>query len=77
MNDYFVIDGLSNDLYPNNRLVIFNRWGSKVFEKDDYQNDWDGDYMDSGKNLPDGTLTYYMLYLDKNKTSKDDIYLGL
>ena len=40
VNDYFVIEGLEN--YPDNHIVIFNRWGSQVFETSNYQNDWEG-----------------------------------
>jgi len=28
---------------PNNHLIIFNRWGNKIYEKEGYQNDWNGD----------------------------------
>ena len=39
-NDAFVIEGLEN--FPNSELVIYNRWGKKVFESKNYQNDWAG-----------------------------------
>lgn len=45
-NDYFVIDGLEN--YPNTKVVIYNRWGRKVYESSNYQNDWDGDGSHDG-----------------------------
>lgn len=51
-NDKFVIDGLSN--FPNSQLIIYSRWGNKVFESNDYQNDWDGD------NLADGTYFFVL-----------------
>jgi len=38
--------------YAGNNVVIYNRWGKKVFEADNYKNDWDGD------NLPSGTYFY-------------------
>ncbi|CAG5085787.1 Ig-like domain-containing protein [Parvicella tangerina] len=40
INDIFVITGL--DLYPDNKLSIFNRWGNLVYEAAPYNNDWDG-----------------------------------
>ncbi|MEZ5194908.1 MAG: gliding motility-associated C-terminal domain-containing protein [Bacteroidales bacterium] len=41
--------------YISNKLTVFNRWGEKVFETDNYQNDWDGD------NLQDGTYFFILV----------------
>jgi len=59
-------DGLNETFYVNNlptnsRLIVFNRWGSKVYESSNYNNNWDG-----GK-VPDGTY-YYLLTLPDKKT---------
>lgn len=64
LNDAFVFDQLllNPDEYPNNELIIFNRWGDIVFKARPYGNDWQGTNME-GKNLPDGTY-YYILRLD-------------
>ncbi len=65
LNDTFVFDLLLNQpagAFPDNRLVIFNRWGDIVYERRDYDNSWDGRNRD-GSRLPDGTY-YYVLYLD-------------
>lgn len=43
-----------NDYYLSNELVIFNRWGNKVYDAIDYNNDWDG------ANLSDGTYFYVL-----------------
>lgn len=43
-----------NDYYISNELVVFNRWGNKVFEASNYDNDWDGG------NLPEGTYFYVL-----------------
>lgn len=43
------------DCLKNISLMVFNRYGSKVFESKDYRNSWDGRY--NGKSVPDGT--YY------------------
>jgi gliding motility-associated-like protein len=59
-------DGI-NDLWlvTNDNCIIrakaqvFNRYGNKVFESNDYKNNWDGTYK--GKPLPDGTY-YYKIY---------------
>ncbi|HPH82871.1 MAG TPA: gliding motility-associated C-terminal domain-containing protein, partial [Flavobacteriales bacterium] len=50
INDYLKIPFLSG--FPGNKVVIYNRWGKKVYEGDDYKNDWNGD------DLPAGTYFY-------------------
>lgn len=58
-NDLFVIPELNN---YKGKIVIFNRWGDKVFESDHYENDWDGTCKTSfciGQgDLPEGTYFY-------------------
>ncbi len=44
----------------NAKVQVYNRYGSKVFESNDYKNTWDGTY--EGKPLPDGTY-YYVISL--------------
>lgn len=51
-NDYFFIRGL--EVYPENEIVVFNRWGNIVFKTNDYRNDWEGD-SNNGTSLPEGT----------------------
>ncbi|RZK56425.1 MAG: DUF11 domain-containing protein, partial [Pedobacter sp.] len=52
-NDTFTIDGL--ELYPENFLTIFNRWGNEVYHSNGgYKNDW------GGNGLKEGTY-YYLL----------------
>jgi len=76
-NDFFVIKHL--DKYgTGNHLSIFNRWGNKVWESKDYQNNWDG-YANTGilvdnKPLPVGTY-FYLLNYGKSKTATGFIYL--
>ncbi len=64
INDYLEIPCLNTDLYPNNRLIIYNQWGDKVYEASPYDNDpakaWRGTLNGrQGQNLPDGTYFYY------------------
>jgi gliding motility-associated-like protein len=40
------------EFYPENNLVILNRWGNTVYETDSYKNTWNGD------NLVEGTYFY-------------------
>ncbi len=55
-NDYFVIKGLED--YPNTLLQIFNRWGKKVYESSNYQNNW------NGENNNDGVYFYVITFMD-------------
>ncbi|WP_461534476.1 Ig-like domain-containing protein, partial [Sinomicrobium sp.] len=62
-NDTFVIDGIQ--LYPNNTLEIYNRYGNLVYKTSGYNNDWEGIANKSGAGaekdeLPAGTY-YYVL----------------
>ena len=67
-NDYFLIKGIED--YIKNKLIIFDRWGAEVFNKQGYVNDWKGD-NDSGNMLPDATY-FYLLTIE----GSDKIYKG-
>jgi gliding motility-associated-like protein len=45
-------------------ILIFNRWGAKVYEKKKYISGWDGTTI-GGDPLPDGTY-YYILLCNNN-----------
>jgi gliding motility-associated-like protein len=60
LNDVFVVEDIAE--YPNSELIIFNRWGSLVFEAVPYANNWYGQNMQGGE-LPEGTY-YYILKLN-------------
>lgn len=45
-NDYFEIKKI--ELYPENYLSIYNRYGSLVYERSNYQNDWNGGNLSNG-----------------------------
>ncbi|HMN05534.1 MAG TPA: gliding motility-associated C-terminal domain-containing protein [Flavobacteriales bacterium] len=60
VNDVYVIQGL--EYYPNNKFQVFNRWGSKVYERSPYLNKWDGTSEGKanwGAKLPEST--YYFI----------------
>ncbi len=40
VNEFFFVENLEK--YPGSSLAIYNRWGNKVFESSDYQNNWNG-----------------------------------
>jgi gliding motility-associated-like protein len=58
--DTWEIQGLRE--YPNNSVVIFNRWGSKIFEAQPYLNDWTGQATVGAMpgQLPAGTYFYQL-----------------
>jgi gliding motility-associated-like protein len=65
VNDRFVFDILDvnpPDRFPDNELIVFNRWGDIVFQQQNYDNSWGG-VNQSGEPLPSGTY-YYILRLD-------------
>ena len=66
INDMFVIEGL--DQFPDNKLIIYNRWGSVIFSAQPYQNNWkgqsEGKAILMGNSVTDGTF-FYFLELDK------------
>jgi gliding motility-associated-like protein len=66
-NDTWVIDGILN--YPKNSVMIFNRNGQEVYQKNGYDNTWTGTF--NGAELPDGTY-YYVLTFE----GSDKIYKG-
>ncbi len=69
VNDTYEIVA-SQDLaseFPNNRFVIYNRWGNKVYEKAPYDNSWGGESnvdntIGSEEKLPVGTYFYIFDY---------------
>lgn len=59
-------DGLNDtwfipDLPENTQVLIFDRWGSLLYQSADYQGDWDGTNP-RGEALPTGTYTYRLTY---------------
>lgn len=52
INELFYLKNL--DFYPNTSLTIYTRWGLKIFETTNYQNDWTGNKYSDG-------VYYYIL----------------
>ncbi|HND41078.1 MAG TPA: gliding motility-associated C-terminal domain-containing protein, partial [Cyclobacteriaceae bacterium] len=64
------------ELFSNNHVTVFNRWGDMVFETDNYNND-DRAFKGlnkNGKELPSG-IYYYKIELSGSKTKTG--YLSL
>jgi gliding motility-associated-like protein len=74
INDFWYLDGI--DLYPDNEVLIFNRWGDQVRVFQGYNNsnkNWDGT-NEKGENLPDGVY-FYIIKIKDLKTFTGWVYL--
>jgi gliding motility-associated-like protein len=65
LNKLFYIKNLR--YFPGTSLTVFNRWGKKVYESKDYQNDWDCDRHPSG-------VYYYVLSGSLLKETKNGFF---
>jgi gliding motility-associated-like protein len=76
VNDTYVVDGIG--YYPNNSFQVFNRWGSKVYERSPYNNTWDGKNEGKpglGTNLPESTYYFILDPGDGKEVITGYIYL--
>jgi gliding motility-associated-like protein len=55
INDYWVIRNI--ELYPDNEVIVLNRWGNEIYTMKNYDNTWDG------SKLSEGTY-FYILKVD-------------
>jgi gliding motility-associated-like protein len=64
-DDTWQIDNI--EAYPNSRVVVFNRWGAKIFEAANYNrgSEWRGTI--NGQPVPFGTY-YYVITLGNGKS---------
>ena len=62
INDFWEIENY--EALSGCQVMIFNRNGLKVFESNDYQNDWNATYK--GQVLPDGAYYYIIQCKDDN-----------
>jgi gliding motility-associated-like protein len=63
LNDNFKIPNL--EYYPNSQLIIYNRWGRKVYESSNYQNDWNGEKCADG-------VYYFILQVNFGNTGNGE-----
>ncbi len=68
-NDYF---NLLAEGFSDYHLLIFNRWGLKVFESIDHKIQWNGKVNNTGGDCPDGTYYYIFTGIDFNKAPYAD-----
>ncbi|MCB0637809.1 MAG: gliding motility-associated C-terminal domain-containing protein [Lewinella sp.] len=75
-NDAFVVDlleGADPTDFPDNEIIIFNRWGDIIFRQKDYDNTWQGTNQ-AGDPLPHGTYYYVLrLNLEEGQIIEGDI----
>ncbi|HQM78942.1 MAG TPA: gliding motility-associated C-terminal domain-containing protein, partial [Bacteroidales bacterium] len=62
INDQFQITNL--EYYPNSEIKIYNRWGKKIYESENYQGNWNGD-------VTEGTYFYILRLNYGNGTLKE------
>ena len=67
-NDTFNLLG-----YEVDNLQIFNRYGRVIYEKENYQNEWNG--QDYNNNLLPSATYYYLLKLKSGETESGWVYL--
>ncbi|HAF27616.1 MAG TPA: hypothetical protein DCG75_01075 [Bacteroidales bacterium] len=75
VNDYLIFNGIEK--FPNNELIIYNRWGAEVFSQPNYSNEngWNGK-NNSGNDLPEDTYFYvFTVDNDPGETRKGFIVL--
>ena len=70
-------DGLNDTWELSNldvkQVKIYNRYGTEVYSKSDYTNEWDG--TSKGNELPDATY-YYVIWFNNNKTTTGWVYIN-
>jgi gliding motility-associated-like protein len=66
-NDVFDIHGI--EAYPDNELIVVNRWGNVVYEEDRYNNTWKGTHK-NGEELPDGVY-FVILKINAGEIEKN------
>ncbi|MEY4110655.1 MAG: hypothetical protein RLZZ46_1010 [Bacteroidota bacterium] len=54
------------EFFQNSKLTVYNRWGEKVYEDENYQNNWSGDNLSSG--------TYYFNLVLSEKETKTGFF---
>ena len=78
INDIWEIPGIENAV--GYKLIIFNRWGIKVYETNNYKNDWAGtsqtdSFISKDNMLPEGTYFYSIIWGDKTEPSRGFVYI--
>lgn len=72
VNDLMEIDGIED--FPNNKVLIFNRWGNLIWEKEGYRNDETAFGGEGNSSLASGKLTdgTYFIVIDRGDGSQPE-----
>ena len=73
INDYWVIKGIQD--YPENEVMLFDKWGDMVYSAQHYHNEWDGKGT-NGTQLPDGTYFYIVKLNAVNESGASNVKTG-
>jgi len=68
INDTWYIGNI--DLFPNNEVIVFNRYGKEIYTANGYLNQWNGTV--DGTNVPDATY-YYIVYTGTGQSYKGSV----
>jgi gliding motility-associated-like protein len=79
-NEYFTVEGIEGCGFTV-ELQIYNRWGAKIYESKDYQNNWNGlahsNSFGGSNQVPTGTYYYFVNLVDSGlKPFSGPIYVG-
>jgi gliding motility-associated-like protein len=68
-NQNWVVENILT--YPDNEVLIFDRWGTLVYQKASYDNTWEGTH--DGKDLPQGTYYYVIKFENDDRVLKGSV----
>ena len=69
INDFWEVRGI--EIFENNSVQIFNKWGQRVMQRSPYMGDWDG--KENGNDLPAATYYYIIDLGNGTKVFKGNI----
>jgi len=75
INDLFGPQGVGIDNYLF-EVYIFDRWGKLIFKTFDYNEQWNGKYLNTGKLCPQDVYTWVVFLKNKNSTTYKSRFLG-
>jgi gliding motility-associated-like protein len=62
------------DIDDTYQFLIFNRWGTQIFETTDPLKGWDGTYL--GKNAQEGTYTWKIIMTKNSNSDGNQLFVG-